>query len=157
MTEARWLLPAGSGEEAASLARALGIGLPAARILSARGFGDPDAARRFLRPSLDGLHDPRLLRGLPEAVERLRRAIERREKILIYGDYDVDGTTAVVVLKTAIRLADGDAYGPASRRNRLKRLEGKREENEEKREHPGHASDTEHGGCPSTRKGATEN
>lgn len=109
MTEARWLLPAAGREEAARLAGALGIGLPAARILCARGFSDPEAARGFLCPSLDGLHDPRLLRGLPEAVERLRRAIERREKILIYGDYDVDGTTAVVILKTAIRLAGGDA------------------------------------------------
>ena len=109
MTEARWLLPAGGGEKAARLAAALGIGLPAARVLCARGYGEPDEARKFLHPSLDGLHNPLLLRGLPEAVERLRRAVERREKILIYGDYDVDGTTAVVILKTAIRLAGGDA------------------------------------------------
>lgn len=107
--EPRWLLPAERGEDAARLAAALGITLPAAKVLSARGFGDPETARRFLHPRLEDLHEPRLLLGLPEAVERLREAIARGEKILIYGDYDVDGITAVVILKTAIRLAGGEA------------------------------------------------
>lgn len=109
MTEPRWLLPVERGEEADRLAAALGITLPAARVLVARGLNEPEAARHFLYPSLNHLHDPRLLLGLPEAVERLRAAIANREKILIYGDYDVDGTTAVVILKTAIRLAGGEA------------------------------------------------
>ncbi len=107
--EPRWLLPAERGEDAARLAAALGITLPAAKVLSTRGFGDPETARRFLHPRLEDLHEPRLLLGLPEAVERLREAIARGEKILIYGDYDVDGITAVVILKTAIRLAGGEA------------------------------------------------
>src|SRR5262249_53144864 len=66
-------------------------------------------ARRFLAPSMEHLHDPGLLAGMPQAVERLRQAIERGEKILIYGDYDVDGTTSVVMLKKAIELSGGQA------------------------------------------------
>ena len=54
-----------------------------------RGLGDPHAARRFLHPSLDDLHDPAALRDLPQAIERLQQAIRGRERILIYGDYDV--------------------------------------------------------------------
>ncbi|HWQ52309.1 MAG TPA: single-stranded-DNA-specific exonuclease RecJ [Bryobacteraceae bacterium] len=109
MIESRWRLPAGSGEEAARLAASLGIGLPVAKVLCARDLRDPETARRFLNPSLDHLHPPELLAGLPKAVERLKRAIANGERILIYGDYDVDGTTAVVILKTAIRLAGGNA------------------------------------------------
>ncbi len=81
----------------------------AARVLLHRGYGDAEAARRFLRPCLDYLHDPRLMLGLEPALQRLRRAVAAREKILLYGDYDVDGTTAVVVLKTALELAGGQA------------------------------------------------
>jgi single-stranded-DNA-specific exonuclease len=109
MSETRWLLPAGGGDDAARLSAALGIGLPAAKILWARGYRTAASARDFLHPSLDGLHDPLLMAGLREALERLRRAIAEREKILIYGDYDADGATSVVILKTAIRLAGGDA------------------------------------------------
>jgi single-stranded-DNA-specific exonuclease len=101
----RWLFrDPGSG----ALARA-GIGALAARILHARGLSDPEAARRFLSPSLDDLHDPLSMRGMPAAIARLRAAIASGEKILIYGDYDVDGTTSVVVLRKAIELAGGAA------------------------------------------------
>jgi single-stranded-DNA-specific exonuclease len=79
-------------------------------VLYGRGYRDPDAARLFLHPSLDNLHDPLTMLGMPQAVERLRAAIGAREKILIYGDYDVDGTTSVVVLKKAIELAGGFAF-----------------------------------------------
>jgi len=106
---ARWLIPEVSAEEVEVLAAALRIGLPAARVLLAREVRDPDAARRFLRPSLDDLHPPTALRGMAEAVERLRRAISSGEKILIYGDYDVDGTTSVVILTKAIEMAGGAA------------------------------------------------
>jgi len=106
---ARWHVPAVSEPEAAALAAALRIGLPAARVLLARDLRDAEAARRFLRPSLDDLHAPGELRGMAEAVERLQRAIRDREKILIYGDYDVDGTTSVVILKKAIEMAGGAA------------------------------------------------
>jgi single-stranded-DNA-specific exonuclease len=107
--QARWLIPEGNPQEAQALAAALAIGLPAARVLLARELGDPDAARRFLHPSLADLHAPGALRGMPEAVERLRRAISGGERILIYGDYDVDGTTSVVILKKAIEMAGGTA------------------------------------------------
>ena len=63
---------------------------------------------RFLAPALDQLHDPFRLKDMSEAVERLRTAIDRKEKILIYGDYDVDGTISIVMLKKAIELAGGE-------------------------------------------------
>ena len=91
------------------LARELRIGMPAALVLAHRGLSEPACARRFLAPSLDDLHDPRLLRGMDEAVARLCQAIRAGEKILIYGDYDVDGTTSVVLLTKAIELAGGKA------------------------------------------------
>jgi single-stranded-DNA-specific exonuclease len=78
-------------------------------LLVRRGIGDVESAARFLAPSLDQLHDPLTMSGMKEAVDRLEAAIERREKILIYGDYDVDGTTAIVILKTAIELCGGTA------------------------------------------------
>src|ERR1022692_1005505 len=107
--QARWLIPEGNAQEAEALAAALGIRLPAARVLLARELGDPDAARRFLQPSLADLHPPGSLRGMSEAVERLRRAISGGGQILIYGDYDVDGSTSVVILKKAIEMAGGAA------------------------------------------------
>lgn len=79
-----------------------------ARLLALRGVKVEDAAH-FLAPSLDQLHSPYLMRGMTMAVERLSAAIANKEGILIYGDYDVDGTTAVVILKTAIELCGGTA------------------------------------------------
>jgi single-stranded-DNA-specific exonuclease len=106
---ALWRLPGLDASEVAGLARELGIGVPAATVLYGRGFREPSSARRFLRPSLDDLHNPLVLRGMDCALERLTRAIHHREKILIYGDYDVDGATSVVILKRAIELAGGAA------------------------------------------------
>jgi single-stranded-DNA-specific exonuclease len=80
-----------------------------ARVLAARGFSDPSTARRFLTPELEHLHSPGLLTSMPQALQRLCAAIAAREKILIYGDYDVDGTVSVVILKKAIELAGGQA------------------------------------------------
>jgi single-stranded-DNA-specific exonuclease len=94
---------------AEALAADLGIATAAAKVLAARGLGDPSSARRFLYPSLDDLLDPLALRDMPLAIERIRRAITGSEKILIYGDYDVDGTTSVVLLSKAIELAGGKA------------------------------------------------
>lgn len=74
-----------------------------------RGITDPDSARQFLSPSLSHLHAPEQMTGLHAAVDRLDAAIERKEPILIYGDYDVDGTMAVIILKTAIELCGGAA------------------------------------------------
>src|SRR5215467_9081260 len=78
-----------------------------ARLLALRGVSTAAEARTFLSPSLEQLHSPYLMRGMKEAVERISAAIANRENILIYGDYDVDGTAAVVLLKTAIELCGG--------------------------------------------------
>jgi single-stranded-DNA-specific exonuclease len=107
--QARWVLPQTDAKQAESLAWGLGLSLPAARVLVSRGYRDAESARRFLTPSLDDLHEPSLLLGLKPALERLQRAIAGQENILLYGDYDVDGTTSVVVLKKAIELAGGRA------------------------------------------------
>jgi single-stranded-DNA-specific exonuclease len=80
-----------------------------APLLVRRGIADPDSAATFLSPSLSHLHDPERMMGLRAAVDRIDAAIERKEPILIYGDYDVDGTMAVIILKTAIELCGGAA------------------------------------------------
>ncbi|HEY6338633.1 MAG TPA: single-stranded-DNA-specific exonuclease RecJ [Candidatus Sulfotelmatobacter sp.] len=80
-----------------------------APLLLCRGITDAESATRFLAPSLSHLHPPELMTGLGAAVDRIEAAIERKERILIYGDYDVDGTMAVIVLKTAIELCGGAA------------------------------------------------
>src|SRR5258708_32904061 len=83
-----------------------------ARLLVLRGMDTAETARDFLSPSLDRLDSPYLMRGMREAVERISAAIANQEQILIYGDYDVDGTTAVGILKTAIELCCGAAATP---------------------------------------------
>ena len=109
MTASRWKLPAADPRNAEALAAALGVCSPVARVLANRGMADEAAARAFLHPSLEDLGDPMGLADMPRALERLRKAIDRHEKILIYGDYDVDGTTSVVLLVKAIELAGGTA------------------------------------------------
>jgi single-stranded-DNA-specific exonuclease len=78
-----------------------------APLLARRGIADAEQAHRFLSPSLAHLHAPEQMTGLSAAVDRLEAAIERKEPVLIYGDYDVDGTMAVIILKTAIELCGG--------------------------------------------------
>ena len=80
-----------------------------ADLLVGRGIEEPEVAARFLSPALADLHDPLLMSGMKAALDRLEAALERKEKVLIYGDYDVDGTTAIVILKTAIELCGGAA------------------------------------------------
>ena len=80
------------------LERELNISSAAARMLVVRDIQSAEEARQFIRPSLDKLHDPFLMKDMDKAVERLHQAITQGEKILIYGDYDVDGTTAVAVM-----------------------------------------------------------
>ncbi len=109
MRQARWEFAEPKPEIEAALGAALGVRAATARVLAARGFEDAEAAALFLRPTLDGLNDPYQLAGMREAVARLRAAIEGGEKILIYGDYDVDGTTAVTILRKAIEMAGGKA------------------------------------------------
>ena len=106
---ARWLLPHARAEESRALASGLGVSELVARILVQRGMSRLEEARAFLAPDLGQLHEPVLMKGMPEAVRRLMRAIERKEKILLYGDYDVDGTSSVVILKKALELAGASA------------------------------------------------
>lgn len=98
----RWQLGTTDNEKAALLALELETCPLLGRLLVLRGITDPEAAHNFLNPRLDQLHNPFLMAGMKAAVERLKRAIAKQEKILIYGDYDVDGTTAVVVLLAAL-------------------------------------------------------
>ena len=94
--------------QASALAASLQIDPVVARLLCLRGLEDPDAATRFLNPSLDHLHDPFQLADLPKAVERLLGAVERRERIAVHGDYDVDGVMSTVILRRALELLGGD-------------------------------------------------
>ena len=80
------------------LQRELNISSAAARMLVVRDIQSAEEARQFIRPSLDKLHDPFLMKDMDKAVERLHQALTQNENILIYGDYDVDGTTAVAVM-----------------------------------------------------------
>src|SRR5580704_5015824 len=102
-----WSVAPSNPSEVSALARALHLAPPAARVLWARGYRNVLDARRFFSPSLEDLHDPYLLKGMPEAVERIRHAIRENEPILLYGDYDVDGTSSVVILKKGIELLGG--------------------------------------------------
>jgi single-stranded-DNA-specific exonuclease len=110
----RWIESPVDAESVRRLEREVKVSPLIARLLVQRGLEEPAAAQAFLHPSLDQLHSPQLMAGMGDAVERLRRALEQREKILIYGDYDVDGTMAVVVLLTTLRMlgADVEAYVP---------------------------------------------
>jgi single-stranded-DNA-specific exonuclease len=106
---ARWVLPSVTDEEAAALSRDIGISPLVARILIKRGYGDPEAAHRFLRPSLDAMHDPFRMAGMETGAKRLARAVREKEPILLYGDYDVDGTSSVVILKKSLELLGAEA------------------------------------------------
>ncbi|HUR37636.1 MAG TPA: single-stranded-DNA-specific exonuclease RecJ, partial [Terriglobales bacterium] len=103
----RWQLKSCDEFAAATLASACGLPPALARLLLQRGIASPAAAEAFLNPSLAQLHDPYAMLGMGIAIERLERAIATKESILIYGDYDVDGTTAIVILKTCIELLGG--------------------------------------------------
>ncbi|MDQ7041586.1 MAG: single-stranded-DNA-specific exonuclease RecJ [Rhodothermus sp.] len=76
---------------------------PLARVLVARGITTVEAARAFFRPRLDQLHDPFLMADMEAAARRLARAIEHREHVLVYGDYDVDGTTATALMTSFLK------------------------------------------------------
>ena len=105
------------------IAKKAGLGPEPARLLFSRGIKDEDSLSSFLAPSLDDLHDPYLLHDMDKAVNRIRRAIEQGEFILVYGDYDADGMTSASILKETLeqlgaeclvylpnRFTDG--YGP---------------------------------------------
>ena len=105
----RWVITDPQPEASAALARDARLPLVLAEVLVARGITQAAEAFAFLNPEPAHLHDPFLMLGMALAVDRLERAIGAREPILLYGDYDVDGTVAVVLLKTAIEMLGGEA------------------------------------------------
>ena len=100
----RWIVCESKRAQAEKLALELAVSPVLASLLISRGFADTDSARKFLHPSVEQLHDPSLMLGMKEAVARILRAIDQGEKILVYGDYDVDGTTGTVVLRRALKM-----------------------------------------------------
>ena len=105
----RWKLRPAEEAAVSHLSSEAGFSPLVARMLAARGVRTAEEARSYLSPQLSHLHSPYLMSGMQAAVERLEAALARKEKILIYGDYDVDGTVAIVLLKTAIELLGGTA------------------------------------------------
>ncbi len=103
----RWILADPHPTEVEVLAAQARIPPVLAELLIARGITTSSQAFTFLNPEVAHLHDPLLMLGMKAAVERVETAIARTEPILLYGDYDVDGTTAVVLLKTAIEMLGG--------------------------------------------------
>ncbi|WP_433896119.1 single-stranded-DNA-specific exonuclease RecJ [Sphingobacterium mizutaii] len=100
----RWVLkPKKNVEQAKKLQQELGVNHIIAELLINREVETFDQAKDFFRPSLDHLHDPFLMKDMDRAIDRIERAIGNKEKILIYGDYDVDGTTAVSVVYSFFR------------------------------------------------------
>jgi single-stranded-DNA-specific exonuclease len=100
----RWQIIKHDRAAAADLAAQLGVKPLVAALLISRGYGDGESARRFMNPAYEHLHDPLLLKGMREAADRVHKAIDDREKILIWGDYDVDGTTGTVLLRKALKM-----------------------------------------------------
>ena len=105
----RWTLVETDHDAATALAKEARLPQVLAELLIARGITQSGEAFAFLNPELAQLNDPFLMLGMTAAVERLERAIAAKEPVLLYGDYDVDGTTAVVLLKTAIEMLGGEA------------------------------------------------
>lgn len=103
----RWNIQKHDRDEVRRLADALKVTPLTAALLIARGFGEEAAARKFLNPSYDDLHEPLLLKDMRKAADRVQKAIEDGEKILVWGDYDVDGTTGTVVLRKALEMLGG--------------------------------------------------
>jgi single-stranded-DNA-specific exonuclease len=102
----RWVLPQ-ANSAAAILAQSAGLPLIVAELLAERGVRSAQEADLFLHPRIEHLLDPYAMQGMAAAVTRVQAAIASREPILIYGDYDVDGTTAIVLLKTALEMLGG--------------------------------------------------
>lgn len=100
----RWILKSEPDKEkTADLARSLQVDPLVTSLLVQRGINDFEQARLFFRPELSHLHDPFIMRDMEQAAERIEKAVESGERILVYGDYDVDGTTAVALLTDYLR------------------------------------------------------
>ncbi len=103
----RWKIQQHDVEESKALAKKLDVSELIASLLIARGYSDFESARKFLNPVYEDLNEPNLLKGLDKTVKRIFEAIDNGEKILVWGDYDVDGTTGTVVLRKAISMLGG--------------------------------------------------
>ena len=104
LIEKKWILKEGTDQDVVrQLSSELGVDPVLAELLVQRGVRTFEQARAFFRPSLNDLHDPFLMQDMDKAVERLHHAVTSREKILVYGDYDVDGTTAVSLVYSFLR------------------------------------------------------
>lgn len=103
----RWILRAPNNDQAKALASEANIPPLLAELLLARGIRTAAEAEQFLNPRIEDLLDPYSMLGMDRAVARIQQAVAAQEPILIYGDYDVDGTTATVLLKTAIERLGG--------------------------------------------------
>ena len=100
----RWVVrPSASEGEVAKLAKSLDIAPVLAKLLIQRGIETPEKAKNYFEPSLSTLHDPFLMKGMESAVERVHSAVTTNEKVMVYGDYDVDGTTAVALVYKFLR------------------------------------------------------
>ncbi len=115
MKEKRWNLRKDYDLEVVSnLAVSLGVDKIIATLLVERGITSFEEARQFFRPSLDQLHDPLLMKDMERALARINQALKYKERILVYGDYDVDGTSAVALVYSYLRSLHGniDFYIP---------------------------------------------
>lgn len=100
----RWTLQKDPNEEVVyKLSKELSIDKTLAKVLAQRGITSFDDAKNFFRPSLEDLHDPFLMRDMDVAVERIQKALDNEERILVYGDYDVDGTTSVSLVYSYLK------------------------------------------------------
>ncbi|HEU4565185.1 MAG TPA: DHH family phosphoesterase, partial [Gemmatimonadaceae bacterium] len=105
---ARWILPPEpDAASVAALAAELRLPEPICRLLTQRGYAAAEPAKRYLRPRLEQLHDPLELSGMAEAVSRIVRALRGGERIVVHGDYDVDGISSTTILVRALRALGG--------------------------------------------------
>ncbi len=103
-SEVQWIYPSEDALRiAGGLRERLGVPLAFATLLTSRGVETPESCRLFLEPSLADLHDPWQLKDLPVAVDRIMRAVKSKERVLIVGDYDVDGVTATFLLVSYLK------------------------------------------------------
>ena len=109
--EVNWTIQKSDKEVVKKLSSELGVNEIVAHLLVVRGITTYDMAKSFFRPQISDLHSPFLMKGMDDAIERIELAIKKGEKILIYGDYDVDGTTSVAMMYSFLsRFTDKIGY-----------------------------------------------
>src|SRR3990167_4726918 len=86
-----------------NLAQQLKLNVYLTKLLIQRGINTPEEAQLFFHPDLSHLHDPFLMKGMDKAVARISTALNKKEKILVYGDYDVDGTTSIALMVSYLK------------------------------------------------------